>query len=177
MPRRFTFSDEVNFLTLTVVDWLDVFTRREYRDFFISCLTHCQKNKGLEVYAYVIMTNHVHLVVQAVGNQHLSAILRDLKSYSSKVLVQQIAAHSGESRKHWMLPIFAQHGRANPVNHHHQFWQNENYPVALINASLMQQKIDYIHWNPVQSGIVNDPHEYLYSSASPLSPLKIDPWQ
>ena len=62
--RRTTHNGEFNFITLTVVDWVDVFTRAEYRDFIIQCLEHCQKNKGLDIYAYVIMTNHLHLVVQ-----------------------------------------------------------------------------------------------------------------
>ncbi len=78
-----------------------------------------------------------------------------------------------ESRKSWMLAIFRKAGKANPLNLHHQFWQNENYPVALESPEIIQQKIDYIHQNPVKAGFVNEESEYLYSSASPLSPLQV----
>ena len=175
--RRTTHTEETNFLTLTIVDWLDVFTRTEYKDFIIKCLSHCQKNKGLEIYAYVVMTNHIHLVARAVGEQTMSEILRDLKGYSSKELVKMIAENPKESRKGLFLPIFYKKGVDNPLNKYHQFWQNENHPVALTNFEIMKQKIDYTHWNPVKAGFVNEPFEYLYSSANPLSPLKVTPWQ
>ena len=175
--RRTTYTSEPNFLTLTVVDWLDVFTRPEYKDFLIACLKHCQKNKGLEIYAYVIMTNHLHLVAQVAGEPTLSDVLRDLKTYSSKMLVQMIADNPNESRKGWLLPTFYKRGVDNPLNKYHQFWQNENYPVALDSYELMRQKIDYVHFNPVRAGFVNEPYEFLYSSANPLSPLKVNDWQ
>ncbi|MEI7585456.1 transposase [Runella sp.] len=171
--RRTTYSSEINFLTLTVVHWVDVFTRVEYKDFLIRCLRHCQQNKGLEIYAYVLMTNHLHLIARST-TQDLSWVLRDLKTFSSKELVKMIQDNPQESRKGWMLPIFFKSGVDNPKNKYHQFWENENYPTALWSPTVIQQKIDYIHENPVKAGIVNEPHEYFYSSANPLSPLKVN---
>ncbi len=170
--RRTTHSGHCNFITLTIVKWVDVFTRVEYKDFIVKCLQHCQAHKGLEIYAYVIMTNHLHLVVFD-STQPLSNILRDFKSYTSKELFKMIAENPQESRKEWMLEIFRQAGKANPLNLNHQFWQNENYPVLLSNNEMIDQKIDYIHQNPVKAGFVNEDYEYLYSSASPLSPIKV----
>lgn len=96
--RRTTIQDEVNFITITVVEWVDVFTRRIYNDFIISCLIHCQQKKGLEIFAYVLMTNHLHLVVRAT-NDPLSDILRDFKTFSSKELIKLIRSNVQESRK------------------------------------------------------------------------------
>jgi len=84
-----------------------------------------------------------------------------------------IEGNPKESRRKWMCAIFKKAGQQNPLNLHHQFWQNENYPVALGSNEMIDQKIDYIHQNPVKAGFVNEAQDYLYSSASPLSPIKV----
>src|SRR5690349_16030968 len=97
-------QDKLHFLTLQVVDWVDVFTRQKYRDILIENLKYCQENKGLEIYAYVIMSNHVHLLVKS-EKEELSNLLRDFKSYTSKKIIEEIN-NCNESRKEWMLQIF-----------------------------------------------------------------------
>ncbi|SDF06094.1 Transposase IS200 like [Mucilaginibacter pineti] len=84
--RRTAVTDELYFVTLTVTDWIDVFTRRIYSDFIIENLNYCQQNKKLNIYAYVLMTNHLHLIANAEDGS-LSNILRDFKTYTSKGLV------------------------------------------------------------------------------------------
>ncbi len=170
--RRITHSGCYNFITLTIVNWIDIFTRIEYKDFIIKSLKHCQKNKGLEIYAYVIMTNHLHLVVRDT-HIPLSDILRDFKSYTSKELFRMINLNEKESRKIWLLRLFAEAGKENPLNLNHQIWQNGSYPVALIGNNIIQQKINYTHQNPVKAGFVDDASKYFYSSANTLSPLEI----
>lgn len=51
----------LNYLTLTIVGWIDIFSRQRYRDIVIESLKYCQEHKGLHINAYVIMSNHVHL--------------------------------------------------------------------------------------------------------------------
>lgn len=170
--RRTAVTDELYFVTLTVTDWLDVFTRRIYSDLMIENLKYCQQNKKLNIYAYVLMTNHLHLIANAEDGS-LSDILRDFKTYTSKELIKLIANNPLESRRDWLLNAFEFAGKQNPQNKHHQFWQNGNYPVLLYSADFIQQKIDYIHNNPVKAGFVGSAHEYWYSSANPDSPLPI----
>jgi putative transposase len=79
-----------------------------------------------------------------------------------------------ESRKGWMLPAFYRAGVDNQKNDYHLFWENGSHPTALWSDDVIWQKIEYIHNNPVRAGFVNEPFEYLYSSANPLSPLKVD---
>lgn len=170
--KRKTYPNEINFVTLTVVGWINVFTRRTYKDFIIENLSYCQKHKGLKIYAYVIMTNHLHLVIHSVQNLQ-SDILRDFKTYTSKELYKLIKNNPQESRKKWMLDFFQKKGMENGLNKKHQFWQNGNYPIALYSNRVIRQKIDYIHQNPVKAGFVDSPEKYYYSSANPLSPLKV----
>lgn len=171
--KRKIYQGELHFVTLTVVEWLDVFTRRIYKDTIIESLKYCRDNKGLCIYAYVLMTNHMHLVADTDEN-HLSDIIRDFKTYTSKKLYQQIKENPHESRKKWMLKIFRTKGQSNINNIHHQFWQNGSYPVGLYSNQVIQQKIDYIHQNPVRAGMVSKPEYYIYSSANPMNPLELD---
>ena len=170
--QRNASTDELYFVTLTVVDWIDVFTRRDYSDFIIENLTGCQQNANLNIYAYVIMTNHIHMVAN-VTDGSLGDVLGRFKSYTSKELYKMIAGNLQESRREWMLKAFDRAGKYNPLNENHQLWQNGNYPVLLYSLPVIEQKIDYIHENPVRAGFVGSAHEYWYSSANPESPLKI----
>jgi REP element-mobilizing transposase RayT len=165
-------SSEKYFLTLTVIDWIDVFTRREYNDFIIENLAFCQQHKNLNIYAYVIMTNHIHMVAN-VTDGSLGEVLGRFKGHTSKKLFEIIANNKLESRRDWMIKAFERAGKYNPLNENHQFWQNGNYPVLLYSPAVIDQKIDYIHENPVRAGFVGAAHEFWYSSANPESPLKI----
>lgn len=169
---RNALTDELYFVTLTVTNWIDVFTRRIYNDFIIDNLAWCQQHKNLNIYAYVIMTNHIHLVAN-VTDGSLGNVLRDFKTYTSKELVKLIGNNVSESRSQWMIDAFEKAGSQNPLNKNHQFWQNGNYPVLLYSLDVIEQKIDYIHENPVKAGFVGSAHEFWYSSANPESPLKI----
>ena len=75
---KITGPDGMYFVTCTVVHWVDVFTRVEYRKLVVDSLIHCQKEKGLRIHAYVIMSNHIHLLLSRTETANLlSDILRD----------------------------------------------------------------------------------------------------
>src|SRR5687767_804581 len=101
MSRNFKIRDQeaVYFVTFTVVQWLDVFIRPEYRDIFINSIRYCQKHKGLEVYAYCVMSSHVHMIIARHGKQQLEAVIRDIKKYTSVKIVEAIQNNPYESRK------------------------------------------------------------------------------
>src|SRR5690242_8493407 len=88
----------IHFVTFAVVEWVDVFTRKQYRDILLESLRYCQKYKGLQLYAWCIMTNHLHLVVAATNNDP-SNILRDFKRFTAKALIRAITENPAESRK------------------------------------------------------------------------------
>ncbi|WP_020526610.1 REP-associated tyrosine transposase [Flexithrix dorotheae] len=167
MPSKYIINNpqSLHFITFSTVQWVDALSRPSYKDIIIESLRYCQKNKGLMLYAYVIMNNHVHLIASAKGNYNLSNILRDLKKHTSKKLFEAIQNNIQESRKSWMMWIFKSAGKANSNNKYHQLWQHDNHPIELSSNHLIQQKLDYIHRNPVKAGIVYEPHHYIYSSA------------
>ncbi len=155
---------DVYFITFAVVQWVDVFSRYCYVETVLNSLTFCIKEKGLNLHAWCIMTNHLHLIVSA-KNGNLSDILRDFKSFTSKKILQQIDDNKEESRKSWLLWLFKQAGNENSRNENYQFWQQENQPIQLETVNFTLTKLNYLHNNPVKAGLVEKPEDYLLSSA------------
>jgi putative transposase len=169
MSRKYKIRDQqkLYFVTFTVINWIDVFIRDEYRKIFINSVKYCQKNKGLEVYAYCIMSSHVHMIIGTQGSNPLEYIIRDLKSFTSRHIRKAIEDLNQvhESRRNWMLNMMYNEGLQNPNNKDFQFWQQYSNPIELTDNILMDQKLDYIHLNPVHAGFVDTPEAWVYSSA------------
>jgi REP element-mobilizing transposase RayT len=155
----------VYFLTFAVVEWVDVFSRKEYADIVIESLRYCQKEKGLVLHAWCLMTNHLHLIASSKDGANLSDILRDFKKFTSSQIIRAIEANEHESRKRWMLWIFRSAGAANGKNKTYQFWRQNNQPKELESNHFTDEKVDYLHANPVHAGLVSHPEAWCYSSA------------
>ena len=153
----------LNYLTLTIVGWVDIFSRQRYRDIIIESLKYCRENKGLHVVGWVVMSNHIHLIV-FTESLELSDVLRDFKKFTANKILESIKQEP-ESRREWLLHIFAYFASVNPNNRNFQLWQQDNHPIALWTLPVIWQKLDYIHLNPVRAGIVSDATHYIYSSA------------
>ena len=153
------------FLTLTVVEWVDLFTRPEYRDVVVSSLNFCIREKGLVLNAWVIMSNHIHLVGRVNADLGMSGFLRDFKKHTSKELIKTVLSIP-ESRRNWLLSIFKKEAiRINRAKNY-KVWQDSNHAVDLSNNSIdIMNKIDYVHMNPVKAGWVTEPDLFKYSSA------------
>ena len=154
----------VYYLTFAVVEWIDVFSRKIYADIVLVSLKFCIEKKQLKVFAWCIMTNHIHLILQS-SKGDLSGTLRDFKKFTSSRIIDAIEQNKEESRRNWMLWIFKKAGEKNSRNKDYQFWQQENHPVQLSTIPFTLEKLNYIHNNPVKAGIVEKPEDYLLSSA------------
>jgi len=172
---RITTPDELFFVTLTTVGWIDVFTRNEYKNILIENLKYCQENEKLDIYWYLIMSNHIHLICRR-REKDLNELLGRFKSYTAKQIIQAIENNPQESRKEWLLYLFNYFAKANKQYSKNHFWQYTIHPVLLYSYEVIKQKIEYIHMNPVRAGLVNEPENYFYSSANIFSPLKVIPF-
>ncbi len=92
LTNRIYNQQGVYFVTFTVHQWVDVFTRNEYKDIIVDSLRYCQNAKGLDIYAWVLMSNHLHLIIGSKQNK-LSDIIRDFKKFTSSKIVDAIAAN------------------------------------------------------------------------------------
>lgn len=142
-------------LTFTVVNWIDIFIRDQYKEIVLSSLKYCQQNKGLQVHAYCIMTSHVHLIA-SVSVGELSDVVRDFKSFTSRE-VRKVLENKEipESRREWLLWMFERAGKKNKRNNSFQFWQQHNHPIELSTNEMIDQRLEYVHHNPVEAGFVS----------------------
>jgi len=126
-----------------------------------------QNNGQLILNAYVIMSNHIHLIARANDKQKktLSDIVRDFKKYTHHVMMPVIESEV-ESRRQWMVHQFNYYGKINPNNEQKQVWVNDSHPEECYSHEFTKTKLNYIHENPVRAGIVAKPEDYVYSSAS-----------
>ncbi len=163
-----TDQNAVYFLTFTVVEWVDVFTRKEYKIQIVDSLNYCIDNKGLEVFSWCLMSNHLHIVCRAGNGYKLSDIIRDFKKFTAKAIIN-LVIEGPESRKDWLLYRFQYAAKFNNKNITYKFWQDTNHAILLDSNYLIDQKIEYIHNNPVKALIVSKAEDYLFSSARDYS--------
>jgi len=154
---KFIHPELPHFVTLTVLHWIPVFTRPATVEILLNSLNFFIKN-GLKVYAYVILENHLHLVLQS---NHLDQDIARFKSYTAKQLIQYL----GDNHVKQILDQLAFYKKAHKGDRAYQFWQEGVHPEWIQNDKMMLQKVDYIHQNPVKRGYVDKAEHWRYSSA------------
>jgi putative transposase len=154
----------LHFMTFTVVGWIDLFSRQIYRDIFLKNMDYCRREKDLSIGAYVIMSNHAHVIWQSKSGK-LSATLRDFKSFCTKELIEAIESEN-ESRREWLLYMFKFFANKTNQNKDYKIWTGDNHPEQITSQIFLIQKLNYIHENPVRAGLVRKAEDYVYSSAS-----------
>ena len=168
-----TTTEEAYFITITTVGWIDVFTRLNQKYNIINALNYCQENKGLEIYAYAIMSSHVHLLCKATNGFILSDVIRDFKKFTSKKILQA-CIEEPESRREWMLNYFQKACEHLKREQNYKVWQ-DGYHAELVETNwFIKQKVDYIHNNPVKDKTVSLPEDYYFSSARNYAGLEND---
>lgn len=169
MSEKYKFRDPVGvyFVTSTVIHWIDLFTRNEFKHIIIDSLRYSQKEKGLIIHAWVLMPSHLHMVISTNGKP-LESIMQDFKKHTSRAIVKELG-RINESRKEWLMRAFGQAAEKIKRVTSYKVWQDGNRPIQLDTNQLQEQKIDYIHHNPVEAEIVDEVAYYWYSSARDYS--------
>ena len=152
------------FISFAVINWIDVFIRQQYFELICDSLEYCINNKGMVVYAYCIMPSHIHMVFSD-NNANPSKLLGEFKTFTSKNMRKEIENNIYESRRKWILLMMKKAGAKNSNVKNYQFWQQNNQPMELWSNKFIDQKVDYIHNNPVVAGFVEEAEHWKYSSA------------
>ena len=164
---RYIIEDQnaTHFLTFTAIEWIDVFTRKDYKLIIVDSLNFAIRERGLECYAWVLMSNHMHLVAWAKPPFRLSDFMRDFKKFTSKKIVAAIK-EIGESRREWLLHKFEYEAKSTGRAENYKLWQDGGHPIYLErDVERYRQRVNYTHQNPVRQMIVENAAEYLFSSA------------
>jgi putative transposase len=151
------------FVTFTVIEWLNVFTKPKYMQILFDSLQYCRKEKGLKLYGFVFMTNHVHMIISAdTEDIKLWQIIRDFKKFNAQKIIQLMQK---EENRRWILDVMRTAGSQNKANKQYQFWVQDDWAEEIRSDKFFLQKLNYIHENPVRADIVTDACGYRWSSA------------
>lgn len=153
------------FITTSIIGWVDVFTRKNQKENIVDALKYCQEHKDLIIYSWCLMSNHLHMICQSNSEERaLSNIMRDFKRYTSKQITNTIIEEA-ESRRGWMLNYFSSNRPKAKNKSEFKVWQDGYHPIVIYSQAVLEEKLDYIHNNPVRANIVEQAEHYLYSSA------------
>ncbi len=161
MPRsryRFVSSEHPYFMTSTVNGWLPVFTRRDTVEIVLDSWRYLQKTAGFMLYGYVILENHIHFIA---NSGDLGSDIQRFKSWTGRQILSYLQS-AGESR---ILDQLAMIKRGYKKDSKYQLWEEGIHPQLIESKAVMRQKLDYIHFNPVKRGYVDEPEHWCYSSA------------
>jgi REP element-mobilizing transposase RayT len=166
--------DRAHFVTCTIVEWLPVFTSTACCEILLGSFEYCRQHKNLKIYAWVILDNHFHAILAAPD---LSAVLRDLKSFTAAKILEQLATENRD----WLLDQLRFYRGAHKPNEY-QVWQEGSHPQVIADDAMMHQKLEYLHNNPVKRGWVGAPEHWRYSSAhewlgGAMPLLRCDAWR
>ena len=147
-----------HFFTCTVVEWLPVFTRQESVQILLDSWSFLQREGRLTLFAYVVLENHTHFIA---ASDNLAKEIGDFKSYTARRLIDLLESANAKTILDQLAFRKARHKR----DRVYQFWQEGSHPQQISNAEIMRQKVEYIHYNPMKRGYVDDPVHWRYSSA------------
>lgn len=151
-------ADKPHFLTCTVLEWLPVFTRPDAVQILLDSWLYQREHAGLQLFGYVILENHLHLIAQA---PRLDNCLSSFKSFTAGQLIKLLQAKKAERLLQRLYLGKAAHKR----DRQYQFWQEGSHAEMVFSDDVMREKLDYIHYNPVKRGYVDAPEHWRYSSA------------
>ncbi|TWT43916.1 Transposase IS200 like protein [Phycisphaerae bacterium RAS1] len=148
------------FCTITILDWVPVFIDARTIDPLVDSLRFSREKKGVQLFAFVVMPNHLHLIAAA---DDLHAVMRDFKRFTSRTIHERLVADGRETILTW-LQRAAQAARRERGEF--SFWQDGFHPQAITSRAMFEQKLAYLHGNPVRKGLVATPEDWWYGSAA-----------
>ncbi len=159
-------NNQPYFITMTVVNWVSIFTTRTMFNIIIDSLQFLKSSSGLKIFAFVILDNHIHIIA---SSEDLSAIIRRHKSHTVRVLIDNLV----KGNRFYLLKQLEFGKKVYKKDQKYQVWQDGFQPKLIQSNEIMMQKIEYIHNNPVKRGYVEKPAFWIYSSAKNyLTPKK-----
>lgn len=145
------------FVTSSVVDFIAVFDQHVYIDIILKNLDFYRNRYNFKLYAFVIMPEHLHLIIHPQGESKIKDIMRNFKSYTSKKLTSQL-------REDGRFEILNRLKKFAIPRIEHPFWTEGNRPIGVYTGKVLRSKIDYIHANPLRRGLVKNLEDYPCSS-------------
>jgi REP element-mobilizing transposase RayT len=143
---------------MTVVDWLPIFADCEVAGIILDSLHYIQEKKHAALYAYVLMENHFHCIIQC---DELGKVIQSFKSYTARTIIDYFLGQKNV----FVLGKLKKNKLRYKRESEYQLWQEGSHPEEITTDEMMRQKMEYIHNNPVRRGYIEEPWHWRYSSA------------
>ena len=154
-----------HFITCTILHWIPIFTRTQTTDIIFDSLKYLQQTDNLKLYSYVILENHLHLIV---SSDDIGKSMRKFKSYTAREILKLLQENNVKT----ILDQLAFYKKAHKKETTYQLWQEGIQPKLIVNDKMMCERINYIHNNPVKRGYIEDAKCWRYSSARDYDGIK-----
>ena len=143
------------FYTATILEWKPLFKQDKYKDIIIESLRFLVNEKRVNLYAFVLMSNHIHLIWQPLADFTPDKIQHSLMSFTAHQIKNDLKQNHPQVLSHFIVVA---------KDRDYQFWERNSLGIDLFNETVFIRKLNYIQWNPVK-GLCTLPEEYYYSSA------------
>jgi putative transposase len=140
-----------------VLNWIPIFGNPEVVRMVLDSLRFLIGHRRLTIHGWVIMENHLHLVA---SSDDLSKQIHDFKSFTARSIIDYLIANHVDG----LLGQFKLFKKEHKIHQDYQFWQEGSHPEMILNVNMLNEKLNYIHDNPVRRGYVEDPAHWRYSS-------------
>jgi REP-associated tyrosine transposase len=170
MTQKYPIVEPRNYysLTLNTIDRVDIFIRPFFKQIIVESLNYFIEKKGLVVYGWCLMTNHLHLIVRAKDEGDVPRLIRDFKTFTAKIILEDLNTES-DMRREWIMKKIREAALFDKLD----VWENADHPVQISGENdEIYEYLKEIHNNPVRNKIVESPHDYLHSSARNYAGLK-----
>ena len=150
-------QDKTYFFTATILQWQHLLSDDSNKDILINEWKHRVNLGHLEIYGFVIMPNHYHVILSVPSPHHPEDIIRDIHKWSSRQLIAKLKSSVDGLQSYTV----------NAKDRKYQIWERNSLPIPLYTRPVFMQKLDYIHNNPLQEHwrLAELPENYKYSSA------------
>ena len=149
------------FVTATIVDWVRILKKKQYRDIVLNSLKWLHTNDRIKLYAFVIMPNHLHFISKPTDEYSINQILQIFSSFTAHEFLKNLKI--GDWR---LLKYFKDAAQKENLKSKHHFWQKIQ-AKNIYSVDYLKQKLEYVHNNPIAKNwqLANERSDYEYSSA------------
>lgn len=162
MPVKPNFNpDYLYFVTTTAINYIHLFQSDSIKRILIDSLHFLRTAQRMNLYAFVVMPNHVHFIAKFPERHKIGDVLRDFKRHTARQIIRQSMAEQS------LTNLTLRKQAVADARQNYKVWKDGYDARDIFSVGFLQQKMDYIHWNPCQSNwkLAKIPEDYLWSSA------------
>ncbi|GGE61102.1 transposase IS200 family protein [Pedobacter psychrotolerans] len=149
-------SSGIEFFTATCLNWQNLLLEKRHKEIVLDSLKFLVKENRIWLYGYVIMPNHIHILWSKQDEWIEKSIQQQFLKYTAQQIKFNLIANFPEQLRNY---------KSTQADRQYHFWERRPYNATILTREIFEQKLEYVHYNPVKKGLCLESHDYEYSSA------------